>query len=45
MPRGARRSQRLSTEMFDGPTTRREGGFGDEMRWRMISIRVYVLPV
>lgn len=44
MPRGERRSQRLSTEMFEGPATRREIGVG-ETSWRIISINVYVLPV
>jgi hypothetical protein len=28
MPVGARRSQRLSTDMLEGPTTSKEGGFG-----------------
>jgi hypothetical protein len=40
MPVGAKRSQRLSTDIFEGPATSIEIGFWDATSCLMISIRV-----
>ena len=44
MPRGPRRSHRLSTEMLDGPTTNNDTGL-EVTSCLIISMRVYVFPV